>query len=119
MIKQAIIIRADLGMGKGKMVTQGSHASLKSALLGKAKAEWAGWFQEWDSDGFYKKIVLKVASEQEIFDIAKAAEADHLPCFVVRDKGLTQLEPDTVTACAIGPAPEERINAITANLKLL
>ncbi len=119
MIKQAIIIRTDIGMGKGKMVTQGCHASLKSALSCIGNDAWAGWFTEWDSDGFYKKIVLKVTSEKEINNIASAARADFLPVFIVRDKGLTQIEPDTITAIAIGPAPEERIDVITSKLKLL
>ena len=34
-MKQAIILRIDLGMGKGKLVAQGSHASLAAFLEAK------------------------------------------------------------------------------------
>ena len=32
MFKQAIVVRTDLGMGKGKLVAQCSHASLEAFL---------------------------------------------------------------------------------------
>ena len=47
--KQAIIVRADLGMGKRKMVAQGSHAS----LMAYKKAD-AGEAQEWEEGGSKK-----------------------------------------------------------------
>jgi len=38
---------------------------------------------------------------------------------VVSDAGHTQLDPGTVTCMSIGPAPENAIDRITGDLKLL
>ena len=42
-----------------------------------------------------------------------------LPCSAVSDAGRTQLPPGTTTCISIGPAPEEKIDKITGDLKLL
>lgn len=124
-MKQAIIIRDDLKMGKGKIAAQASHASTKAAIEAKEgiiedktlSENFKAWFLAWDND-LYKKIVLKANSEKELTDLYLQA-MDHLPCFLVEDMGLTQIEPHTITALAIGPAPDEMVDTITKGLKLL
>jgi PTH2 family peptidyl-tRNA hydrolase len=111
--KQAIVVRADLEMGKGKMVAQGSHASLMAYKLARdADAS------EWEESGS-KKITLKVSSEAELLDVFMKAKAAKLPAALVKDAGHTQVVPGTPTAVAIGPAPEGEIDRITGGLKLL
>jgi PTH2 family peptidyl-tRNA hydrolase len=111
--KQAIVVRSDLKMGKGKTASQCAHAS----VLAMEKAEDAA-AEEWKAGGM-KKICLKVASEKELIDVFNAAKRAKLPTALVRDAGYTQIEAGTLTAVGVGPASEEKIDAITGKLKLL
>ncbi len=113
MYKQAIIIRNDLQMGKGKIAAQASHASLQSYLKTDEETR-----DEWEAEGM-KKITLKVNSEKELFEIFNAAKKRKLPAALIHDAGQTQVEPGTVTSVAIGPADEDEIDVITGKLKLL
>jgi len=111
-MKQAIVARADIGMGEGKLAAQVAHASLQAyeATDQSVRREWKGSGQ--------KKIVLQADSEAELFELAERAEVDGLPHAIVRDAGHTQLEPGTATALAIGPAAETAIDAVTGHLSL-
>ena len=111
-MKQAIVLRSDLKMGKGKLVAQGAHASLEA--LRKAGKN-AGI---WESEGC-KKIVLKVDSEKKLKSLSKKASENTLPFALIRDAGFTQIPPGTLTALAIGPAEDDKIDKITGKLKLL
>lgn len=115
-MKQVIVIRKDVEMGKGKMVAQGAHASLSAFL--KAWRKRREWAVEWLRSG-QKKVVVKVSSLEELRSVCREARALGLPVAVVRDRGLTQLPPGTVTAAGIGPAPSELVDRVTGKLKLL
>ncbi len=113
MYKQAIIVRSDLGMGKGKLVAQGSHASLQAYMKCDEETR-----DEWAEEGA-KKITLKVDSEKELTELFDKAKKRKLAASLIRDAGHTQVEPGTLTAVAIGPAEEDEIDVITGKLKLL
>lgn len=112
-MKQAIIIRTDLKMGKGKIAAQAAHASLGS--MKKARKLDAAL---WERQGG-KKIVLKVSSLRALKSIYRKAKSARIPCFLVRDAGLTQVKGGSLTAVGIGPAADDRIDKIVNNLKLL
>jgi PTH2 family peptidyl-tRNA hydrolase len=76
------------------------------------------WFKEWIKEG-QKKVVVKVTGEKELRALSKRAIELALPFDLVEDAGLTELPPGTVTALAIGPAPNERVDEITKKLPLL
>lgn len=115
-IKQVIILRSDITMGKGKTVAQGAHASLMSYFQAeKASKETA---REWIDSG-EKKIVLKVTDEEALVKLYKAFEFKKVPCALVSDAGLTQLPPGTKTALGIGPWKGSEIDLFTKGLKLL
>jgi len=112
-MKQVIVVRSDLKMGKGKLAAQVAHASIASFLKANFLVK-----RKWLKEGM-KKIVLKVNSEKELLEIYEKAKNAKLPCEIIRDAGHTQLEPGTITALGIGPAEDEKIDKITGNLKLL
>lgn len=111
-MKQAIVARADLGMGEGKLAAQVAHASLKAYEHADESTA-----KEWKRGG-QKKVVLKAQGERELFELQERAKAAGLPTGLISDAGHTQLEPDTPTAVAIGPAGDDAIDEITGSLSL-
>ncbi|MDG6985872.1 MAG: peptidyl-tRNA hydrolase [Nitrososphaerota archaeon] len=115
-MKQAIVVRSDLGMGKGKIAAQAAHASLSAAEASRSKRD--EWYSTWKEEG-QAKVVLKVGSEADLREIFQKARKAGLPASLIEDRGLTQVEPGTATCVGIGPAPDSAIDGITGNLKLL
>lgn len=115
-MKQAIVLRTDLGMGKGKMAAQAAHASLSAAE--ETRRRKPGWYESWKSEG-QAKIVLKAGSEEDLRALYRASGSAGLPTALIEDRGLTQVEPGTVTSLGIGPGPDADIDRITGKLKLL
>jgi PTH2 family peptidyl-tRNA hydrolase len=114
-IKQVIVVRTDLGMGKGKLAAQVGHACVLGAEnVRKSHPE---WFNKWW--GGQEKIVLKVNSLQELEEIKQNVIDLGLPWSEVTDAGHTQIAPGTFTCISIGPAPEDLVDKITSDLKLL
>jgi len=116
-LKQVVIIRSDLGMSKGKMVSAGCHVSLfayRWAFLQNPLLCLA-----WEEGSYFKKIVLKVDNIEQLKKIYSDAFPSQLPVYAVADKGFTQVKEGTVTAVAIGPAASKEIDKIAGKLKLL
>jgi len=114
-IKQVIVVRADLDMGKGKIAAQVGHACVLGAeYVRKSKPE---WFSEWWKG--QEKIVLKVSNLKELEQVKQGAIEIGVPWSEVTDAGHTQIAPGTVTCISLGPAPEEKIDKITGDLKLM
>ena len=113
MIKQVIVLRKDLEMSLGKMCAQACHASIGSFEKTKKNI-----LEKWKLEG-QKKVVLGVNSRKDILALYKKAKEMKIPCFLVKDAGLTELKPGTITALGIGPDIEEKINKVTGSIKLL
>lgn len=123
--KQAIILRKDLNMRKGKMIAQGAHASM-AAILNLGQKNENGLLIPKDEriwnwlTGNFKKITLSVDNEKELLDLFEKAQEAGLVCSLIRDNGLTEFGGvPTYTAIAIGPDKDENINPLTSHLKLL
>ncbi len=114
--KQALIIRRDLGMGRGKIVVQCCHGSVIASE--EARTGFHEWWNAWMRNG-QTKIALKVEDLETVLELVHDAKVAKLPFCLVRDKGLTQVEPGTITCLAIGPAPSRLLNPLTGHLALL
>ena len=115
-MKQVVAVRTDLGMGKGKLAAQVAHASLGAAE--EAMGKRAEWYEKWKSEG-QMKVVVRASSENELLELLKQAKRERLPATLIEDRGLTQVEPGTVTCVGIGPAPSDQVDRITGKLRLL
>lgn len=112
--KLAVVVRTDLGMGRGKIAAQVAHAAVAAVLASLGGADLAAWLR----DG-QPKVILKVPTAAELEDVVRRAEVAGLRVELIRDAGRTQLAPGTLTCCSVGPADSARIDAATAGLSLL
>jgi len=103
-------------MSTGKKCAQACHASVESADLVRVqnKKVW----KDWKNSG-QKKVVLKVQDMDQLQNIYIKLTKNKIPCFLIKDAGLTQLSPGTTTALGIGPTFAKEIDKITGELKLL
>ncbi len=109
-----LVVRSDLGMGRGKIAAQAAHAAVAATLAALGTADFRAWLR----DG-QPKVVLKAVSEDDLFAIAQRAIDAGLPVQVIHDAGRTQVAEGTPTCCAIGPAEDGRIDPVTGELSLL
>ncbi len=114
--KQVMVVRDDLEMSKGKLAVQVAHASLSAAE--KARKQNKEWYENWRNER-QKKVVVKVSSKEELKNLKKEAEIQNIPNHLVKDAGLTELQPETPTVLGVGPAPNDEVDKVTGDLKLL
>jgi PTH2 family peptidyl-tRNA hydrolase len=114
--KQAFVVREDLKLSKGKLSAQVAHAAVSCAI--KAEKNKNKYFSDWFSEG-QKKVVLKVDDLDSLLKIFKEAKSVGLVTELIKDAGLTEIPPGTITVLGIGPAPEDEIDKIVGHLKLL
>jgi len=114
--KMVILSRKDLKLSKGKLAAQVAHAAVNCSNT--ARQGHADWYESWINEG-QKKVVLEVCDRQEMFRYYLLAKEKGLPCCTVRDAGMTEIPHGTITVVGIGPAPDNVIDNITGELKLL
>ena len=116
-LKQAIIVRADLGMDKGKIAGQMAHAAVEAAESIRSCPD---WYYSWlEDDSLQTRIILKVDSEAKLQALSRDAFVQGINPAKIYDAGKTQLQPSTFTALGIRPAPEYKIDLLIKDLKLL
>jgi peptidyl-tRNA hydrolase, PTH2 family len=115
-LKQVILVRMDLKMGKGKMCAQSAHASIESYLssLRINPNLTASWYKYG-----MQKVALKVQDEKELVLLFQKAKDASLPCSLIQDAGHTQIAAGSKTCVGIGPARAGDIDKITGELPLL
>lgn len=111
--KQAILVRQDLKLPKGKLAVQVAHASVECALRTDKTT-----LREWRGQGM-AKIVLKVKGLAELHKFNQLAKDSGFTTALITDAGRTVLEPGTVTCLGIGPAESKKLDNLIGELKLL
>jgi len=116
--KMVLVVRTDLGMTKGKIAAQCSHATLacyKHFLKHDPKSK---VLRRWEREG-QMKVAVQVKSEDELDMLQATAISLGLVAEVIADAGRTQIAPGSHTVLGIGPAPKSVIDKVTGSLKLL
>jgi peptidyl-tRNA hydrolase, PTH2 family len=120
MTKQVIVIRKDLNMRKGKMVAQGSHASMAFLTRRLQDNQPVTEIQKEWLDNSFTKICVSVDSEQELLEIYEKAKNMNIECHIITDNGTTEFNGvPTKTCLALGPDKAEILDQISGHLKLL
>jgi len=103
-------------MSRGKLAVQVAHGSVSATEQARVHKQdvWRDWLREGQ-----KKVVVKVSSEEELLELRRQAISHNLPHALIRDAGMTELPPGTITSLGIGPAKAEIIDEVTGELKLL
>lgn len=114
--KLVVVVRTDLGLGRGKLAAQVAHASVNCAMQAHSKRR--RLYDEWHRQG-QRKIVAKVGGLRELLELKSMAEAKGMLTSLVTDAGLTQVPPGTTTCLGIGPATEADVDPVTGHLGLL
>jgi peptidyl-tRNA hydrolase, PTH2 family len=130
-IKQVIVIRRDLNMRRGKEIAQGAHAAMawltvrirhnlsdcdrdRDYTLSDFTPAEEAWIK-----GSFRKVVCQADSLRDLMTIHEAAEAAGLEAQLITDNGITEFGGvPTITALAIGPDYDERLDPVTRELVL-
>jgi len=115
-MKMVIVVRKDLKISCGKIAAQVAHAAVEVSLKSMKKNERK--FRKWLEEG-QKKVVVAVENEEKLLEIYRKALNEGLVASLIRDAGLTEIPPGTLTAVGIGPDEDEKIDKITGKLPLL
>ncbi|EFQ30064.1 peptidyl-tRNA hydrolase PTH2 [Colletotrichum graminicola] len=122
--KLVLVVRTDLGMTKGKMAAQASHATLacyKSLSRAAAKdpsSSAANILKRWERLG-QAKIAVQIKDQDEMLELMGKARSLGVTSEVIADAGRTQIEAGSLTVLGVGPAPRSLVDQITGHLKLL
>lgn len=113
-----IILNNDLHMGKGKLVSQGSHVvskitrNLEKMCNDKPKSDQVTKYKKWLKNG-EAKIVLK-ATTLQLEELLKLPESEY-----IIDAGRTQIAENSLTAVGFYPNTKTTMGKILGNYSLL
>ncbi|KAF9769829.1 hypothetical protein IL306_012686 [Fusarium sp. DS 682] len=119
--KLVLVVRTDLGMTKGKIAAQCSHATLacyKALSRAPANSPQSQILKRWERLG-QAKIAVQVKSQDEMLELRRKARSLGITAEVIQDAGRTQIEAGSMTVLGVGPAPRSLVDQVTGGLKLL
>ena len=112
-MKQIIIVNNSLKLPKGKLASQVAHASVAAFIAADEKTK-RGWIKSG-----MPKVVLKSDDEALLIKLLTKAEEQGIPACLIEDAGKTVVPEGTITCLGLGPAPENELDELTRELKLL
>ncbi|KAF9158393.1 hypothetical protein BGX21_004249 [Mortierella sp. AD011] len=113
--KMVLVVRSDLGMGKGKAAAQCCHATLANYKELSKKSPKT--LTRWEYCG-QAKVTLKVDNEEDMLLLQAQALSIGLAAHSIRDAGRTQIAAGSRTVLAVGPGPVSVVDSVTGKLKL-
>ncbi|KAK3063142.1 hypothetical protein LTS18_002652 [Coniosporium uncinatum] len=119
--KLVLVVRTDLGMTKGKIAAQASHATLacyKSLASLSSSHPSHNLLRRWERQG-QAKVALQVKSEDDLLLLQAQAVSLGICAKVIHDAGRTQIASGSATVLGVGPAPKGMVDKVTGHLKLL
>ncbi|RAL04011.1 peptidyl-tRNA hydrolase 2 [Aspergillus ibericus CBS 121593] len=116
-VKLVLVVRTDLGMTKGKIAAQCSHATLACYKYLVAYTPNSGMLRRWESQG-QAKIALQIKSEEEMEELQAKAMSLGLCARVITDAGRTQIASGSRTVLGV-LGPKSVVDSVTGHLKLL
>lgn len=127
-IVEYILVNKELNMGVGKIAGQVAHVQTiidnkirhyadrdKDPSLSPLSIDLIDalrWYEQWFSKGPQTKIILRAKEK----DLLKAIE---MGAVEVRDKGLTEIPPNSLTAVGFIPQPKDNLVDFTKKFQLL
>ena len=123
MLKQYFLINKDLKMGTGKIAVQIAHGEvmyMQKVMSKNNRMKFYKWKSETSEDpiGMMKKIVVK-STENEMRDMFMKLHDLGIWSYLIFDKGLTQVEPNSLTCLVVEPLEESQYKDLFGDLKLL
>jgi PTH2 family peptidyl-tRNA hydrolase len=115
-LKMWLAVRTDLGMSIGKACAQAGHAFGHLHLV--AQKQQPEIFSKYLEDAT-PKITVRADSETALRRVHEEARQAGIPTYIIHDAGRSELEPNTATVCAFGPAYHDELPAFLKRLRLL
>lgn len=112
-MKQVIVVNQSLKLPRGKLAAQVAHGAVAAFLQSGAAARRA-----WLAEGM-PKVVLAVPDAEALLRLEALAAGRGIPHSLIRDAGRTVIPEGTITCLGLGPAPDEALDELTGELKLL
>ncbi|AAR83393.1 CNPV047 conserved hypothetical protein [Canarypox virus] len=109
-LKMVFIIRNDIKMSKGKMISLCAHGAIKAYI--KAEEHCTDYLKRWIKTGQLKEAV-RVEKESKLLDIIDSAKAVDINFCVIQDDETMKIN----TVLVLGPAPSYLFDSITKSLK--
>ncbi len=110
----AFLCRVDLQLSAGKLAVQCAHAAVES--LKQAKKSHSRMVQRWNESSS-RKVCLAVEDESELEYFLELVQEASLPFAVIKDAGLTEVPPGTITVLGVGPGSRHTMDSLFQSLR--